>query len=406
MTRTDRPTGTRPAPRGTALISGAGIAGCALAHWLDRAGYAVTVVEKSATLRSGGYPVDVRGTALDVVERMGLLPRLRDAHVGLRRLTFLNGDGSELTSLPPHAVTGGDAGRDLEIPRGELTEALYATVRDRVEFVFDDRVDTLVETGHGVDVTFRSGTARTFDLVLGADGTHSRTREMLFGPEERFHHHLGHCFAVFTLPNTLALSHETVVWNTPGRAVALYAVGDSDEVHAFLDFARPEPPRHVFGDSAAGQALLAEVFADAGWRVPEILTALHDADDVFLDAVGQIRMPRWTSGRAALLGDAAYAPSFLTGQGTSLALVGAYMLAASLAGHRDHTAGLAAYEHGTRPFVTLNQNLVGEGGATLFPATAEALARRNTRLRSLRTLPSPPPRPAHSSLTLPAFPAP
>src|SRR5690606_263217 len=241
----------------------------------------------------------VRGTALDVVERMGLLPRLRDAHVGLRRLTFLNGDGSELTSLPPHAVTGGDAGRDLEIPRGELTEALYATVRDRVEFVFDDRVDTLVETGHGVDVTFRSGTARTFDLVLGADGTHSRTREMLFGPEERFHHHLGHCFAVFTLPNTLALSHETVVWNTPGRAVALYAVGDSDEVHAFLDFVRPEPPRHAFGDRAAGQALLTEVFADAGWRVPEILTALHDADDVFLDAVCHIRMPRWTSHRAA-----------------------------------------------------------------------------------------------------------
>src|SRR5690606_6366104 len=283
------------------------------------------------------------------------------------------GDGSELTSLPPHAVTGGDVGRDLEIPRGELTEALYATVRDRVEFVFDDRADTLVETGHGVDVTFRSGTARTFDLVFGADGTHSRTREMLFGPEERFHHHLGHCFAVFTLPNTLALSHETVVWNTPGRAVALYAVGDGDEVHAFLDFARPEPPREVSGDRAAGLALLTEVFADAGWRVPEILTALHAADDVFLDTVGQIRMPRWTSGRAALLGDAAYAPSFLTGQGTSLALVGAYMLAASLAGHRDHTAGLAAYEHGTRPFVTLNQNLVGEGGATLFPATAEAL---------------------------------
>src|SRR5690606_22969726 len=147
-------------------------------------------------------------------------------------------DGSELTSLPPHAVTGGDAGRDLEIPRGELTEALYATVRDRVEFVFDDRVDTLVETGHGVDVTFRSGTARTFDLVLGAAGTRSRTREMLLGPEERFPHHLGHCFAVFTLPDTRAPARETVVWNTPGRAVALCAVGDSDEVHAFLDFAR------------------------------------------------------------------------------------------------------------------------------------------------------------------------
>ncbi|MER6323728.1 FAD-dependent monooxygenase [Streptomyces coelicoflavus] len=373
---------TRTTPRPTALVSGAAIAGPALAYWLNRHGYAVTVVEKARTIRSGGYPIDVRGAALDVVERMGILPQLRDAHVDLRRLTFLDADGGEVASLHPHAVTGGATGRDLEIRRGDLTDALYMAVRDDVEFLFDDSVDTLHQSGHGVDVTFRGGGSRTFDLVLGADGMHSRTRETVFGPEERFRRYLGHCFAVFTMPNTYGLSHETVMWNTPGRTAALYAVGDDDEVHAFLNFARPEPPHDAFGDPQAQRDLVAHVFADAGWKVPDILTALDDADDLFFDAVSQIRMPRWSSGRVALVGDAAHAPSFLTGQGTSLALVGAYHLAGALA-DGDHEAGFAAYERGARDLVTRTQDRVGEGGGTLFPTTQEALERRNERLRAL-----------------------
>ncbi|WP_399943620.1 FAD-dependent monooxygenase [Streptomyces sp. BBFR25] len=380
---------TRTAPRPTVLISGASIAGPALAFWLNRHGYEVTVVEKAGTLRSGGYPIDVRGAALDVVEKMGLLPRLRDAHIDLRRLTFLHGDGSEVASLHPHAVTGGATGRDLEVRRGDLTDALYTAVRDDVEFLFNDSVDTLDQSEHGVDVTFRGGGSRRFDLVFGADGMHSRTREMLFGPEEQFHRYLGYCFAVFPMRNTLGLSHETVMWNTPGRAAALYAVGDEDEVHAFLTFARPEPPFDAFGDPQAQRDLIVQVFADAGWEVPAILAALHDADDVFFDAVGQIRMPRWSKGRVALLGDAAHAPSFLTGQGTSLALIGAYHLAGALA-DRDHAEGFAAYEHATRDFVTLTQDRIGEGGGTLFPTTAGALEQRNERLRGLSARGIPP----------------
>ncbi|MEU5950989.1 FAD-dependent monooxygenase [Streptomyces sp. NPDC047525] len=405
MTRTDLltdvPTHSRTAPRRTVLISGASIAGPALAFWLNRHGCAVTVVEKAGTLRDGGYPIDVRGTALEVVRRMGILPRLREAHIDLRRLTFLDGDGGEVASLDPHSVTGGVAGRDLEVRRGDLSAALHAAVRDDVEFLFNDSIDTLDQSAHGVDVTFRGGGRRTFDMVFGADGLHSRTRASLFGPEEQFHRYLGYCFAVFTMRNTFGLSHETVMWNTPGRAAALYAVGDNDEVHAFLNFAHPQPPYDAFRNPEAQRDLVAAVFADAGWEVPGMLAALRDADDVFFDAVSQIRMPRWSSGRVALVGDAAYAPSFLTGQGSSLALVGAYMLAASLA-DRDHAAGFAAYEHTTREFVTVNQAKVGEGDATLFPTTARALEQRNDMLRGLSTMPpSPEGQPAHSALTLP-----
>uniref|UniRef100_UPI001908E92A FAD-dependent monooxygenase n=1 Tax=Streptomyces adelaidensis TaxID=2796465 RepID=UPI001908E92A len=388
MTRTDllRDIGTDigTAPRRKVLISGASVAGPTLAFWLNRYGFAVTVVERAGALRGGGYPIDVRGTALEVVRRMGILPRLRDAHIDLRRLTFLDGDGSEVASVNPHSVTGGVAGRDVEVRRGDLTDALYTAVRDDVEFLFDDCIDTLDQSGLGVDVTFRGGSRHTFDMVFGADGLHSRTREFLFGPEEQFHRYLGYCFAGFTMRNTFGLSHETMMWNAPGRAAALYAVGDNDEVHAFLNFAHPEPPFDAFRNPEAQRDLVSAVFADAGWEVPGMLAAMRDADDLFFDGVSQIRMPRWSSGRVALVGDAAYAPSFLTGQGSSLALVGAYMLAASLADQdRDHAAGFAAYEHGTREFVTVNQEQVGEGDATLLPTTARALEQRNDMLRNL-----------------------
>ncbi|MFF1697701.1 FAD-dependent monooxygenase [Streptomyces sp. NPDC058257] len=402
MSRTDLSSGVRSMPARKVLISGASIAGPALAFWLNRYGFAVTVVEKAGALRGGGYPVDVRGTALEVVRRMGILPRLRDAHIDLRRLTFLDGDGREVASVNPHALTGGVAGEDLEIRRGDLTDALHTAVRDDVEFLFDDSIDTLDQTSHGVDVTFRGGGRRTFDMVFGADGLHSRTREFLFGPEEQFHRYLGYCFAGFTLRNTFGLRDEVIMWNTPGRAAALYAVGGSGDVHGFLNFARPEPPFDAFRDPAAQRDLVAAVFADAGWEVPGMLAAMRDADDLFFDAVSQIRMPRWSSGRVALVGDAAYAPSFLTGQGSSLALVGAYMLAGSLA-DRDHAAGFAAYEHDTREFVTVNQEQVGKGDAALFPTTARALEQRNAMLRNLSTVPSTEGRPAHSALTLPEF---
>ncbi|WP_328419570.1 FAD-dependent monooxygenase [Streptomyces sp. NBC_00443] len=411
MTRTDlpresteprEPTDICTTPRRKVLISGASIAGPTLAFWLNRYGFAVTVVEKAGTLRGGGYPIDVRGTALEVVRRMGILPQLRDAHIDLRRLTFLHGDGSEVASVNPHTVTGGVAGRDLEVRRGDLTDALHAAVRDDVEFLFNDSIETLDQSGHGVDVTFRGGGRRTFDMVFGADGLHSRTREFVFGPEEQFHRYLGYCFAGFTMRNTFGLSHEAVLWNTPGRAAVLYAVGDNDEVHAFLNFAHEEPPFDAFRNTEAQRDLVAAVFADAGWEVPGMLAAMHHADDLFFDGVSQIRMPRWSSGRVALVGDAAYAPSFLTGQGSSLALVGAYMLAGALA-DRDHAAGFAAYEHHTREFVTVNQELVGEGDAALFPTTALALEQRNDVLRNLSAMPLTEGRPAHSALTLPEF---
>ena len=387
--------------KGTVLVSGASIAGPAVAFWLRRYGFEVTVVEKAAALRGGGYPIDVRGTALEVVRRMGILPQLREAHIDSQRLTFLDAEGGEVASVHPQTVVGGVDGSDVEVRRGDLAEILYGITRDDVEYVFNDSIEALADNKSGVEVTFRSGVRREFDLVLGADGLHSRTRELVFGPEQQYHRYLGYCFAGFTMPNEFGLAQEGVLWSSPGRGAALYAVKGSDDVHGFLVVARPEPPFDAFRDPQAQRALVAAAFADDAWEIPAMVAAMHEADDLFFDTVSQIHLPRWSSGRVALVGDAAYAPSFLTGQGSSIALAGAYMLARSLATEHDHTAAFAAYESETRGFVELNQAQVGVGEAALFPVTAEALAKRNSRLRGLTTMPPESGRPAHTALTLP-----
>ncbi|MFC4533124.1 FAD-dependent monooxygenase [Sphaerisporangium dianthi] len=389
--------------KGRVLISGASIAGPALAYWLHRYGFEVTVVEKAGAVRGGGYPIDIRGTALEAVRRMGVLPALQAAHINTRRITFLNPDGSVIAAVDAQSMAGGAEVRDLEVRRGDLTEILYDTIRDEVEFLFDDTITALDARADGVDVTFRGGGRRTFDVVVGADGLHSHTRGLVFGPEARFHRYLGYCFAGFTMSNDLGLSREGVMWNTPGRSAALYAVGDGDTVHGFLSFSRAEPPFEAFRDPDAQRDLVASIFADDQWEVPRLVAAMRTADDLFFDVVSQIRMPRWSAGRVALVGDAAHAPSFLTGQGSSLALVDAYLLAGELATNRDHVAALNAYEQRARAFVEMNQALVREGDATLFPGTDEALARRNRMLRGLTVMPAGEGRPEHSALTLPDF---
>ncbi|WP_409179484.1 FAD-dependent monooxygenase [Amycolatopsis sp. VS8301801F10] len=368
---------------GSVLISGASIAGPALAYWLNRYGFAVTVVEKAPAVRGGGYPIDMRGPAVEVLRRMGLEEKARARHVATRRISFLDVDGSLLKGLEPAAVTGDLTGHDIELARGDLTSLLYDAVRDDVEFRFSESIAELDDRGAAVDVRFASGRRQTFDLVVGADGLHSKTRSLIFGPEEQFHRYLGCCFAGFTMPNDLGLSHEGVVWAVPGHSAALYATGDGDgDMHAFLQFSREDPPFHAFADPRAQRDLVASCFEGDGWLVPRMVEAMRSADDLFFDVVSQIRLPVWSRGRVALAGDAAHATSFLSGQGSSLAMVGAYLLAYELAA-APHDEAFAAYEARSREFVERNQALATDGASVMAPRTQAELEARNAALRSV-----------------------
>lgn len=399
---------SRPTRR--VLISGASIAGPALAYWLDQYGFEVTVVEKAAAVRGGGYAIDIRGTAREVVARMGLLPRLREMHVDTQRITFVDAAGERVGSLEPEQITGGEAGLDLEVRRGDLADALYAPLRDRVEFLFDDSITTLDDDGDAVHVVLDSGTRRTYDLVIGADGLHSNTRRLVFGPEEPFHRYLGHVFAGFTLPNEFGLAHEGVVWNEPGRGAVLYAHEPSEHVHGFFTFTRETPPFEAFRDPKAQRDLVAARFPEQVWHLPRLVETMREADDLFFDIVSQIHMHTWCHGRVALAGDAAHATSFLSGQGSSVSLVGAYILAGELATHADHGDAFARYERRMRPFAERNQALATDGGTMITPTTREELDARNTVLRDPRaaaktmaTARAEEGRAAHSGLALPDY---
>ncbi|MFJ4964439.1 FAD-dependent monooxygenase [Streptomyces sp. NPDC088729] len=370
---------TRTANR-RVLISGASIAGPALAYWLSRYGFEVTVVEKASAIRGGGYAIDIRGTALGVVDRMGLLPRLREKHVDTQRLTFVNPDGALIKSVSPEAIAGGDPGADIEVRRGDLADALYDVCRDRVDFRFGDSIATLEDRGDRVDVSFDGGDSRTFDLVIGADGLHSNTRGLAFGPEEPYLSYLGHVVAVFTVPNRFDLAHEGLIWNVPGKVAALYAHEPDDSAHGFLAFRQKDMPFATHPTPAAQRELVAANYPETAWHIPYLIDAMRSADDLFFDAVCQTRMPTWSRGRVALVGDAAFATSFLSGQGSSVSLVGAYILAGELARNADHTAAFASYERTARPFIEENQATAGEGGTALIPGSQAMLDARDHAL--------------------------
>jgi 2-polyprenyl-6-methoxyphenol hydroxylase-like FAD-dependent oxidoreductase len=359
------------------LISGASIAGPMLAYWLNRYGFDVTVVERADAVRSGGYPIDIRGTAIDAVERMGLLSRLQAAHVDTRKLTFVDAGGGPIGIIRPESLAGGS----IELPRGALTSLLYELTQDgAIRYRFNDSIDALEDDGDGVDVRFKSGDHGRFDIVVGADGLHSHTRALVFGPEESFSRYLGRCLNLFSLPNYAGFSHEGVVYAEPGRMAGVYAVGDNHTVYGILVFAAGEPPFLSHQDIDQQRKRTAEVFAGSGWETPRLVEAMQSAEDLYFDTVSQIHMPRWSSDRVVLVGDAAYAPSFLSGQGTSLALAGAYVLAGELATHPDPAEAFASYERIARPFMEANQALSSAGGSLLLPTSQEELEQRNRAL--------------------------
>ncbi|MBB2912304.1 2-polyprenyl-6-methoxyphenol hydroxylase-like FAD-dependent oxidoreductase [Streptosporangium becharense] len=354
---------TRPLKNKNILISGAGVAGPALAYWLHRHGFAPTVLERAAALRDGGYAVDFRGEAhLTVLDRMGVLADVRREQTHMGVMWYVDGTGRRIASMPADVYSG-----DLEILRGDLVRILHAKTADRVEYVFDDSITSIAEEEDGVRVTFERSAPRRFDLVVGADGVHSNVRALAFGPERRFLREMGlHC-AIFTTPNLLGLDRTGHIHNTPGRAVAVYSARRNTEARAMFYFTSPVPD-HDRHDTGLQRKILAEAFAGAGWETSRLLEAMWEAPDFYFDSIGQVHVDGWSRGRTVLLGDAACCASPLSGMGTGLAMVGAYVLAGELAAAAgDHRVGFARYEEAMRGYARGCQRSADGVGAWMVP---------------------------------------
>ncbi|MFE7171860.1 FAD-dependent monooxygenase [Streptomyces sp. NPDC057616] len=367
----------------TVLISGASVAGPALALNLARLGARATVVEKAPALRGGGFAVDFRGHVhRTVLTAMGIWDEIHARQTHMGRQTVVGADGTPRVDLPAEMMSG-----DVEIFRGELARIMYERTKDDVEYVFGDSIASLAQDADGVEVTFDKGAPRRFDLVVGADGLHSLTRRLVFGDESRYLRFFDHYVAGFDVPNDLGLDRTGRLYSEPGRAVCIGNYdGDPDRAGALLVF-RSERLSYDRRDVAAVKRILAERFAGMGWETPAVLKALEAADDVYFDAIAQIHVDRLTEGRVALLGDAGFGAT-MGGMGTGAAIVAAYVLAGELAlAGGDFRTAYAEYETRVRDFARGCQKISGNAGPFFAPATERRIRSRDRMYRLLGSRP-------------------
>lgn len=363
-------------------ISGAGVAGPALAHWLLRAGCEPTLIENAPAFRTGGYVIDFWGVGYRVAQRMGIEQAVRDAGYQVQRLVAVDDDGRVRASMRTDAFERLAGGRFTSLPRGDLAAAIYATVEHHCETLFDDSITAIDEHDGAVGLTLRSGKQRAFDLVVGADGLHSNVRRQAFGPDADYEHYLGCRVAACVVEDYRPRDERVyVIHSAPGKQAARFPLRDNRSLFLFVfrSAGTADP-----GSLQARKQVLRDEFHDAGWECPRMLDAVARAEDLYFDVVSQVHMPAWSRGRVALIGDAAACISLLGGEGTGLAMTEAYVMAGELLrANGDYRSAFPAYEARLRPLIARKQK-AALGMINFFAARTHAgIWLRNMGIRAM-----------------------
>lgn len=337
------------------LVTGASITGPTLAYWLSRRGEQVSVVEQAPAFRDGGQTIDVRGAGRIVAQRMGLEASIRANTTHEDGIAFVDKANRTKAEIGVEAFGGEGPIAELEILRGELGRLLIAHSRDKVSYRFGDRIEAIEDVGDHVRVRFEHGQEQAFDLVVIAEGIGSHTRKLVFGDEVK-RRALDLYTAYFTIPRAASDGSKMRWFNAPGGLCVCLRPDNLGTTRALMSFQEP-PSGYEKLALTAKKALLKQKFHGIGWETPRVLAALDHTPDLYLEAIGQVKMDRWAKGRIALVGDAAYCASPISGMGTSLGLCGAYVLAGELARHTDHSQAFAAYEKIMRPYVDQAQSV-------------------------------------------------
>ena len=355
------------------LISGAGIAGPTLAYWLAHYGMEPTIIEEAQTLRTGGYIIDFFGTGFEIAERMGLLPEILSQGYRVEEVRVVNREGRRVAGFSAESFWRAAGGRYTSLPRGDLAASIFGRIQG-METIFGNSITKIEQSPTSVLVTFENGTSRDFDLVVGADGLHSRVRQLTFGPESQFEKYLGYKVAAFEAPNYRPRDELAYVMYTEvGQQVSRFTMRGDRTMFLFIfedqSLDRDSENMHT------QKALLRKRFGSSGWECPQILNALDASDDLYFDRVSQIRMNTrhglWTKGRITLIGDAASCVSLLGGQGSALAMIAAYILAGEL--HRskgEYALAFRRYQELFGSFVLKKQQAALRFGSYFVPRSS------------------------------------
>ena len=361
------------------LITGSSVAGNTTAWWLARHGFIVTVVERAPAFRDGGQNVDVRGEGREVLRRMELEEQALRCGTGEKGTVWVDRNGRDVARIMTDRSSGDGPTAEMEILRGDLAALIYEAVRGRAEFRFGDSIAAIEEGASAARVTFTSGKIGHFDLVIIAEGVGSSTRELVFQGENN-PRWMDMTIGYFTIPRTAA---DEPLWRwynaTQGRGVTLRPDSHGTTRAALTIQKKPEGEQDL--DVGEQKRFLRERFADAGWQSDRVLAGMETTDDFYFDVLRQVRMPRWSKGHVVLTGDAAWCATPIAGMGTTLAVVGSYVLAGELSRLDEPTEALAAYEEFMRPLVDKAQSLPKIGPRLLNPHSRIGIAVLHSVLR-------------------------
>lgn len=337
------------------LVIGAGIAGPAVCYWLRRFGFSPILIEKSSNLRKSGHALDVRGVAINLVKRMGIYEKICNMRTQVELGKYVDAQGNILHEERGERFCYRE-GEDVEIHRGDLVQILIDAI-EGIPCYFNESIERIKQRDDDVEVKYKDGRTEYYDLVIGADGLHSRTRRMVFDMNEYELYHLGIYFSVFSMPNYLHLNHIEIQFEANQKLISITSDKNPKMAEAAFMFRLKNDLQNI-RDINDQQKVLRDTFQGFGWETSKILELIPKNDDFYFDSVSQVKMKSWTKGRVALLGDAGYCASPISGQGNNLALVGAYILAGELKHARDnYHLAFNRYNELLHPFVEANQKL-------------------------------------------------
>ena len=359
------------------LISGAGIAGVSLAFWLKKFGFNPTIIEISSKLREGGYAIDFMGAGFDVAEKMGIISDLEKADLNISNIAFVGKDNIEKSSMNYQKVKKVLKNRAFTILRSDLAKIIYNSLDKETEIIFGDTIKQIEQDEEKVSVTFKSGLTRSFDLLVGADGLHSIVRNLIFGEESQFEKYYGYYTSSFTMNNYTNEERAFSMFNVPNKQVAVYTIS-KEKAASFFIFTAPEKLNYEHHDIEKQKQILKNEFMNAGWKCPELLSKIDTTSDFYFDSISQIQIENWSKGRVSLVGDACYCPSLLSGKGSTLAMVGAYILAGELKlANGNYKTAYEEYEKLLKPFMEKKQKSAQAFAKSFVPKSNFGIWLRN-----------------------------